>query len=66
MKLCVFAASSRELAQAYYDAAFELGAELARRGHTLVCGGGTSGRANGRVATSLEKAEHGEQFHALE
>ena len=43
MKLCVFAASSRELAQAYYDAAFELGAELARRGHTMVFGGGTSG-----------------------
>ena len=43
MKICVFGASSRELAQGYYDAAFELGAELARRGHELVFGGGTSG-----------------------
>ena len=42
MKICVFGASSRELAQGYYDAAFELGAELARRGHELVFGGGTS------------------------
>lgn len=43
MKICVFGASSRELARGYYDAAFELGAELARRGHELVFGGGTSG-----------------------
>lgn len=43
MKLCVFAASSRELEQVYYDDAFALGAELARRGHTMVFGGGTSG-----------------------
>ena len=35
MKICVFGASSRELAQGYYDAAFELGAELARRGHPV-------------------------------
>ena len=43
MKICVFGASSRELRQEYYDAAFELGAEMARRGHELVFGGGTSG-----------------------
>ena len=43
MKICVFGASSRELAQGYYDAAYELGAQLARRGHELVFGGGTSG-----------------------
>ena len=43
MKICVFGASSRELRQEYYDAAFELGAEMARRGHELVFVGGTSG-----------------------
>ncbi len=43
MKICVFAASSRELEQVYYDGAFALGWELARRGHTMVFGGGTSG-----------------------
>jgi uncharacterized protein (TIGR00730 family) len=43
LKICVFGASSRDLRQEYYDAAFELGAEMARRGHELVFGGGTSG-----------------------
>ena len=43
MKICVFGASSRDLAQVYYDEAFVLGAELARRGHKIVFGGGTSG-----------------------
>lgn len=43
MRICVFGASSRELRQEYYAAAFELGAEMARRGHELVFGGGTSG-----------------------
>ena len=43
MKICVFGASSRDLRQEYYDAAFALGAEMARRGHELVFGGGTSG-----------------------
>lgn len=43
MKVCVFGASSRDLAQVYYDEAFALGAELARRGHEIVFGGGESG-----------------------
>lgn len=43
MKVCVFGASSRDLAQIYYDEAYALGAALARRGHTIVFGGGTSG-----------------------
>ena len=43
MKVCVFGASSRELAQVYYDEAYSLGAELARRGHVIVFGGGASG-----------------------
>lgn len=43
MNICVFAASSREIAGFYIDEAFALGAELAKRGHTMVFGGGTSG-----------------------
>lgn len=43
MVVALYGASSRELEQVYYDAAFEMGAELARRGHTMVFGGGTSG-----------------------
>ena len=43
MKICVFGASSRDLAQVYYDEAYALGAILAKRGHVLVFGGGTSG-----------------------
>ena len=43
MKVCVFGASSRDLEQGYFDEAFALGAELARRGHTIVFGGGASG-----------------------
>lgn len=43
MVICVFGASGSELAQPYYDAAFQLGELLARRGHTMVFGGGRSG-----------------------
>jgi uncharacterized protein (TIGR00730 family) len=43
MVVTVFGASSCELRQIYYDAAFEAGAMLARRGHTMVYGGGASG-----------------------
>ena len=43
MKVCVFGASSRDLAQVYYDEAYALGAELARHGHEIVFGGGERG-----------------------
>ena len=43
MKICVFGASSRDLEQGYFDEAFALGAALARRGHSIVFGGGASG-----------------------
>lgn len=43
MTICIFGASSCELLQIYYDEAFHMGAELARRGHTMVFGGGRSG-----------------------
>ncbi|TNH31813.1 TIGR00730 family Rossman fold protein [Micromonospora orduensis] len=41
--ICVFCASSRTLDQRFLDLASETGAELARRGHTLVSGGGCVG-----------------------
>ncbi|KXK58159.1 decarboxylase [Micromonospora rosaria] len=41
--ICVFCASSRTLDQRWLDLAAETGAELARRGHTLVSGGGRVG-----------------------
>ncbi|MBM0275442.1 LOG family protein [Micromonospora tarensis] len=41
--ICVFCASSRTLNQRWLDLASETGAALARRGHTLVSGGGCVG-----------------------
>ncbi len=38
--ICVFCASSTSIAQRYVDLAVAVGAELARRGHSLVTGGG--------------------------
>jgi uncharacterized protein (TIGR00730 family) len=38
--ICVFCASSERIGQQYVDLAAEVGAEIARRGHTLVTGGG--------------------------
>src|SRR3954468_5708615 len=39
--ICVFCASSEQIPQRYIDLAADVGAELARRGHTLVSGGGS-------------------------
>ncbi|WP_229400719.1 LOG family protein [Micromonospora okii] len=41
--ICVFCASSRTLDPRWLDLAAETGAEIARRGHTLVSGGGCVG-----------------------
>ncbi|HEU4424264.1 MAG TPA: TIGR00730 family Rossman fold protein [Pilimelia sp.] len=41
--ICVFCASSRRLAPRWLDLAEQTGRELARRGHTLVSGGGCVG-----------------------
>ncbi len=43
MNICVYGASGTRLAAEYFDAARELGREIARRGHTLVFGGGARG-----------------------
>lgn len=49
--ICVFCASSSTIEGRYLDLAAEVGAELARRGHTLVSGGG-SVSCMGRLATA--------------
>lgn len=41
MNICVFCASSLRIDKKYIDLAAEVGAELGRRGHTLVSGGAT-------------------------
>jgi uncharacterized protein (TIGR00730 family) len=41
--VCVFCASSTRIEQRWLDLAYDLGVALARRGHTLVSGGGRVG-----------------------
>lgn len=53
--VCVFCASSRTLAAGWLDVAREAGAELARRGHALVSGGGRVGMM-GAVAVAARAA----------
>lgn len=53
--ICVFCASSRTLAPAWLDLASTVGAEVARRGHVLVSGGGRVGMM-GAVAAGARAA----------
>lgn len=41
--ICVYCSSSNHIPQSYIETARELGAEMARRGHSLVYGGGRVG-----------------------
>jgi len=43
MNIAVFCSSSDKVGEKYRKVAFELGAEIARKGHTLVYGGATGG-----------------------
>ncbi len=43
MNICVYGASSEKLESKYYEAAENLGREIAQKGHTLVFGGGREG-----------------------
>ncbi len=47
MKICVYGASSNTINQSYIKAAEALGAEIAKRGHTLVYGAGGEGVMGG-------------------
>lgn len=43
MRICIYGASSNQLAQIYFDEARQLGEMMALEGHTLVFGGGQGG-----------------------
>ncbi len=43
MKICLYGASSNNIDKAYISATEKLGEELAKRGHTLIYGGGAEG-----------------------
>jgi len=43
VRIAVFCGSSRKAKQAFFAAARSVGAEIARRGHTLIYGGGRTG-----------------------
>ncbi|MBK8285941.1 MAG: TIGR00730 family Rossman fold protein [Ahniella sp.] len=58
MRICVYCASSASCDPDYHRAAFDLGARIAKAGHTLVYGGGGVG-SMGAVADGA-LSEHGE------
>lgn len=43
MRLCLYGGARDTVQEVYINSAFDLGSELARRGHTLVFGGGDTG-----------------------
>ncbi|MBQ6098400.1 MAG: TIGR00730 family Rossman fold protein [Methanobrevibacter sp.] len=43
MNICLYGSGSRKIDEIYTSQAYELGCEMARRGHTLVFGGGDTG-----------------------
>lgn len=67
--ICVFCSSSDGISQAYFEAARELGQEIARRGLTLVYGGSDIGlmgelarathKGGGKVVGIIPKVLHG-------
>lgn len=43
MNICLYGSGSTKIDKIYTDAAYELGCEIAKKGHTLVFGGGDTG-----------------------
>ena len=43
MKICLYGAGSNNIKSKYIKESYKLGAEIAKRGHTLVFGGGSTG-----------------------
>ena len=43
MKICLYGAGSKNIKSKYMKESYKLGAEIAKRGHTLVFGGGSTG-----------------------
>jgi cytokinin riboside 5'-monophosphate phosphoribohydrolase len=63
LSICVFCASASGLPEVYLEAARQLGAEMGRRGHRLVYGGGNVGLMR-EVAVSVQAAG-GKVFGAI-
>ncbi len=56
MKICLYGASSNNIDKIYIDATEKLGEEMAKRGHTLIYGGGATG-VMGAAARGATKAD---------
>lgn len=56
MNICIYGASSNKIDSSFMEASEELGEQLAKRGHTLVFGGGTNGLM-GAVARGFSKTD---------
>ncbi|MFN2237590.1 MAG: LOG family protein, partial [Anaerolineales bacterium] len=53
-KICVYCGSSDKIPQVYLDAAYELGAEIARQDITIVYGAGSTGMMGALANGSLD------------
>ena len=60
MKICVYGAASSLIAQSYKDAAKDLGKKIAKRGDSLVFGGGANG-----VMGAVAEGVYEEKGHIL-
>ena len=58
MNICVFCASSSNIAPEFFAAATELGSLIAKNGHTLVYGGGSSGLMGAVARGVLDNGGH--------
>ena len=58
MKICLYGAGSKNIAEKYKKEAYELGKEIAKRNHQLVYGGGDTGimgATQGVLSTMVER-----------
>lgn len=55
MNICLYGAARDSIAEVYIKSTYTLGSELARRGHTMVFGGGTTGMM-GAAARGVREA----------
>ena len=54
MKICLYGSGSRKTEEIYIAETYRLGAEMAKRGHTLVFGGGVPEEFMMQEANQLE------------
>lgn len=58
MDICVYGASSEKLERKYYEAAEELGREIAEKGHSLIFGGGREGLMGSCAKSAFHAGAH--------